>query len=142
MSALMKEMKMNGMVLRDDAVIRAMDAGGEGLFIPVKRKADGTPDAYASLFTMEQFGQIARHMQQVVRQMGAQLHAGRIPAVPVGKSCEYCSFAAVCGHEPNDPVTEVPTMPLKSALAVLDAADGARENGGIVPDAGAARMTR
>ena len=142
MSALMKEMKMNGMVLRDDAVIRAMDAAGDGLFIPVKRKADGTPDAYASLYTMEQFGQIARHMQQVVRQMGAQLHAGRIPAVPVGKSCEYCSFAAVCGHEPNDPVTEVPAMTMKNALAALDAADGARENGGIVPDAGAARMTR
>ena len=33
-------------------------------------------------------------------------------------------------------------MPLKSARTGPDAADGARENGGIAPDVGAARMTR
>lgn len=120
---LMREMRMSGMVLREDSVIHAMEREGRGLYIPVKLKNDGSPDAASSLYTMAQFGRLSRHIQSVIRQMGSQLHAGHIPAAPVGRGCEYCRFAPVCGHEPNDPVVEIPSMSLQKAFQRLERSD-------------------
>lgn len=103
-------MRMSGIVLRDEQVLHGMERAGRGFFIPVKYKQDGTPDARSMLYTMEEFGVMARHMKKLIAQMGEQLHAGAVSAVPTGETCRFCSFAAVCGHEKEDPIREIGTM--------------------------------
>ncbi len=98
------EMQMSGIVLHEDSVLRAMERDGGGIYIPVKRKRDGTPDARSSLYTMEQFGVMTRHMKELIGKMAQHLRAGEIPAAPLGDICEWCSFASVCGREKKDPV--------------------------------------
>lgn len=110
------EMRMSGIVLHDQRVLEGMEAEGQGFFIPVRRKRDGTPDTRAMLYTMEQFGVIAQHMKRLIGEMGAHLHAGEVPAMPTGKICTYCSFASVCGREKKDPAREVPSLGLNETL--------------------------
>lgn len=117
------EMRMSGMVLQDDRVIRGMEPGVRGVYIPVKLKKDGTPDAHSSLYTLEQFGIISRHMKRLVAQMGAQLHRGEIDAAPLDKICARCGYAAVCGHEADDPVRALPRCSGKDAMARMTAED-------------------
>lgn len=115
----MTAMRMSGIVLRDERVLRGMEQEGRGFFIPVKYKQDGTPDARSMLYTMEEFGVMARHMKKLIAQMGTQLHKGQVPAAPTGETCRFCSFAAVCGHEKNDETTEFETMSNKEAFAKM-----------------------
>ena len=49
-------------------------------------------------------------IKKLIAQMGEQLHAGAVSAVPTGETCRFCSFAAVCGHEKEDPIREIGTM--------------------------------
>ena len=97
-------MQMSGIVLNEDSILRAMERDGGGVYIPVRRKRDGTPDARSSLYTMEQFGVLTRHMKTLIGKMASHLRAGEIPAAPLGEICEWCSFASVCGREKKDPV--------------------------------------
>ncbi|MBO5798333.1 MAG: PD-(D/E)XK nuclease family protein, partial [Clostridia bacterium] len=102
-----KAMRMNGLLLDNPEILEAMEADVAGLFIPAKLKKDGTPDAYSSVASLAQFGKLKHRVEDLLRQMGEQLHAGDVAAVPVsdGKQldgCEYCPYKAVCGHEPGD----------------------------------------
>jgi ATP-dependent helicase/nuclease subunit B len=99
-----RAMRMSGMVLYDEDILHAMELRNEGIYIPAKLKQDGTPYATSSLYTMEQFGVLTRHMKDLIGKMAAHLRAGEIPAMPLENICEWCSFASVCGREKKDPV--------------------------------------
>ena len=105
------------MVLNDIDVLHAMERDGRGIYIPVRFKQDGSPDARSSLYTMEQFGILTRHMKDLIAKMAGHLRAGDIPAAPVGDICQWCSFASVCGHEKNDPTETMDKCAPKEAFA-------------------------
>ena len=97
-------MRMSGIVLNDEHVLRAMERNGFGVYIPAKFKQDGTLSAMSSLYSMEQFGILTRHMKDLIGKMAQHLRTGEIPAMPLGDICQWCSFTSVCGREKNDPV--------------------------------------
>ncbi len=99
-----KDMRMSGIVLNEESILRAMERDGAGMYIPAKFTKNGAPDARSSLYTMEQFGVLTRHMKELIGKMAAHLRAGEIPAVPLGEICQWCSFTSVCGREKNDPI--------------------------------------
>ncbi|MFQ8599179.1 MAG: PD-(D/E)XK nuclease family protein [Oscillospiraceae bacterium] len=95
-----KKLRMNGLILDDPAVIRAMEKNAQGVFIPAKLKKDGSPDNYSSVASLAQLGILQRHVEDMVGEMAAQLADGRIPASPVKEDafsiCDNCDYRAVC----------------------------------------------
>lgn len=129
------EMKANGLLLDDEAVLRAMEPELEGLFIPVGINKDGSFKKSASIASLAQFGRIQRHIQKLLTAMVQQLHRGDIAAVPKVKynpspsqmlknsPCRYCDFRDICGREDTDPLQEIAELSLNEALATLNAED-------------------
>lgn len=102
------QLRMNGLVAAEPAVIEGMERGADGIYIPARLKADGTVDARSSVASLAQLGTLQRHIRTTLRAMARTLRAGDIAAVPVQgldyHPCDYCDFAGVCGHEKGDRV--------------------------------------
>lgn len=113
-------MCMSGIVLDDGDAIGGMEPSRRGVFIPVRCKADGTPDARSQVISLARLGRLSRHVESLLRQMGGQLHQGRLPALPKEKACGWCSFQSVCGHGEDDPVFEIPPLCNREVFEWLD----------------------
>lgn len=118
----LKTMRMNGLLLDDEDVLRAMEPELGGLFIPVSLTAQGNLKT-DDLVTLEQFGKIKKHIEQLLTAMAQQLHGGDIAALPKTKAnggiCAYCDYHDICGRESSDPMKEIASLSLKDALAEL-----------------------
>ena len=77
------------------------------------------------MVTLDQFRILRRVVEDLMMQMGERLLAGDIAALPLKKGesvpCRYCDYRAVCGRDPEDPVTE---LVKKSMDAVLEELEG------------------
>lgn len=110
----LRQYRMDGLLIEDDEVLRAMDKSGEGIFIPVKRGKDGTPAKTAPLVSLEQMGELYAYTEKLASDMADELHRGQIAAEPgVGLGydpCTYCDFRSVCGHGPQDPTRRLKNL--------------------------------
>lgn len=100
---IMKNGKMNGIILDDSRVIKAMDESGDGVFIPVKMNAK-TGKMSGNLMSAKQFELLNKHVDKALSDMALLLHRGYISANPVSgqgheHTCDYCPYKTVCGHE-------------------------------------------
>ena len=100
-----KARRRSGLLLGDPELLRAMEHGELPQYIPVKCK-DGvySGDALASA---EQLGQLARHIDELLRAMAHELRAGSVAADPWYRSetdsaCTFCDYAAACHFNDRD----------------------------------------
>lgn len=96
------ELKMNGLVLSDQEVAQAMEAGIRGRFIPAELKKDGGFTASSSVVTSGELATVLNYSKRLIATMAEELAAGRVQAVPSRKNqepCSYCPYGAVCGRE-------------------------------------------
>lgn len=103
--SLRRKGRMNGLLLDEPEVLRAMERDGEGLYIPVQYgKKDGQPLRSAPLAGEGDFALLRLHIRSLLRKMGDTLHEGDIGADPLdgrdSGACKYCDFRSVCGREP------------------------------------------
>lgn len=99
-AAIKKNQARVGMLLDDDVSIGAMNAE----YIPVKFKADGTPDSHskAKLYTLGGWDILNEKIKAAVSDISTRMTEGDISAVPMLKSsgksdvCKYCEFKAIC----------------------------------------------
>ena len=91
--------RRSGLLLSDAQVLEAMEHGQETKFLPVVfRKGVPAGDALA---TAEQLGQLARHLDETLQELCAQLKAGSIAADPYYRSgqenaCLWCEYYEAC----------------------------------------------
>ena len=118
----LRRMRMSGLVLDDPAVVLAMEAEGDSHFIPAKLNKEGKPTG--NVVTLEQFRILRRVVEDLMMQMGERLLQGDIAALPLKKGesipCRYCDYRAVCGRDPEDPVTELVKKSMDAVLADLE----------------------
>lgn len=92
----------DGLILKDETVLRGMEKGGEGLFIPVRYKKDGSPSAASSLASLAEMGRIEQHIEGLLLKMAEGLYEGDIAPQPVRglghNPCQYCDYLTVCRH--------------------------------------------
>ena len=96
------ELKMNGLVLSDQEVAQAMEAGIRGRFIPAELKKDGGFTASSSVVTSGELATVLNYSKRLIATMAEELAAGRVQAVPSRKNqepCSYCPYGVVCGRE-------------------------------------------
>lgn len=106
-------MKMKGIVISDKngEIAYAMEHDLNGKYIPVKVKKSG--DLTGQLASLEELGLIHKKINELIVQMGTQLHGGKISRNPIksskhNKICEYCDYQDVCAN----------TKMIKNRLAV------------------------
>ena len=103
--------KMNGLLLNDPEVLRAMEEKGQGLFIPTKVKKNGDWEP-ANLSSLEEFGKIEKHIDGLIIEMAQAVRDGDMEAIPARKgndydACRYCEYKGLCDHERIETVRKI-----------------------------------
>lgn len=100
-TAIMKKLKMKGLLLADVQVIRQMDNTIEGssLIIPA-RINKGDVLGKSSAATLEQFTLLRNYVKKLLKDMCTEIMKGNVPIKPYKKkkitSCQYCSYSSIC----------------------------------------------
>lgn len=107
-----KGLRMSGIVLDEDRVLRAMERDLEGRFIPVKRKKDQTFAAGSMVQSGEDFVRLRDIVYQNIREMAEDLSQGKVAPLPVrGKTvknpCSYCPYGKTCNNASGEAFREV-----------------------------------
>ncbi|MDD4504144.1 MAG: PD-(D/E)XK nuclease family protein, partial [Clostridiaceae bacterium] len=99
--AIMKELKMKGLLLADVKLIKEMDTGidGDSLIIPARVNKGGDLGR-SSAATAEQFDILKRHVRKLLNSLGEEMLKGNISISPYRRkrmtACAYCGYASIC----------------------------------------------
>lgn len=99
--AIMKELKMKGLVLADVKLIKEMDRdlAGDSLIIPARINKDGSLGR-SSAATEQQFGILRGHVKKILASIGKDILEGKVTVSPYRKrtvtACTYCAYSSVC----------------------------------------------
>ena len=99
--AILKELRMKGLVLADVKLIKDMDKNisGDSLIIPARIKKDGTLGK-SSAATQEQFRELCGHVRDLLGAIGKNILDGNVAVSPYKTpkmtACKYCSYSSVC----------------------------------------------
>lgn len=116
-----KALRMNGLLLDDPEILRAMEEKGKGKFIPVTLK-NGEPARRDYVAGPAELDSVLSHVCRLVGEMAQRLHEGQIEAEPVSggtDACAWCPYGAVCGHEKDDPVRPLEKLNRAQAMEKL-----------------------
>ncbi|MDO5344352.1 MAG: helicase-exonuclease AddAB subunit AddB [Lachnospiraceae bacterium] len=103
--AILKKLRLDGIVNQDPAVVERLDAGFEkvSLVIPVGRKADGSLTAASSAASQQQLQALSEFVQEKLGSLGREILDGKIGVRPYRRkqesACDYCAFADLCGFD-------------------------------------------
>lgn len=114
---------LDGLLLDEESVYRAMDTKATGAFVPLKFNAKTGKASGSHLADAEKLARIRDHLDGLLIQMAKRLYTGEIAAAPLcpGSTapCGYCDYRPVCGHRDGenerrltlskDPFEEEPT---------------------------------
>ncbi len=99
----LKTAQMSGMLVDDGDVISHMEKDLQGMFIPAK--FDSRKQILKGDFiTLKQLGVLAEKMDEIICDMGNNIHNGFVPATPVCGSaytdvCSWCDYGDICMKE-------------------------------------------
>ena len=100
-----RKKRRSGLLLADDAVLRAMERDEAPEYLPVTfRNGNYSGEALASA---EQLGILSRHIDETLREMAKELRAGSVAADPWYRSqtetaCSFCDYAGACHFDAED----------------------------------------
>lgn len=98
-----KGLRMSGIVLDEDRVLRAMERELEGRYIPAKKKKDNTFTAGSTVQSGEDFLRLRQVVYQNIREMAEDLTKGKVAPLParggkVKDPCSYCPYHQLCNN--------------------------------------------
>ncbi|HEY8803967.1 MAG TPA: helicase-exonuclease AddAB subunit AddB [Clostridium sp.] len=105
--AIMKALKMKGLLLADTKIIREMDRNIEGasLVVPASIKKNGELGSRSSVATKEQFDMLLNHVKENLIKTCEGMLSGEIDIKPYKKKdatpCAYCEYTAICQFDPT-----------------------------------------
>ncbi|MGG7099051.1 helicase-exonuclease AddAB subunit AddB [Clostridium sardiniense] len=99
---VLDRLKMNGLILKDAKLVRAMDNTMEtySLIIPASFKKDGDFSSRSSVATEEQFNILREYVNMKMIELCTDMLSGKIKIEPTKNSqrvyCNYCDYSAIC----------------------------------------------
>ena len=99
---ILKKLKMNGLLLKDAELVRAMDNNMEtySLIIPAAFKKDGDFTSNSSVVTLEQFNILRDYVNEKMIEICEEMLSGEIKIEPCKSSstnyCDYCDYSSIC----------------------------------------------
>ncbi len=100
-----KQLRMSGLVLSDQEILRAMEAGAKGKFIPASLNQDGSLGRFSSALDADSLRLVMDYAKRLIATMGRELKRGCVEARPAmvnQNSCKFCPYGTVCGKEYDD----------------------------------------
>ncbi|WP_054695636.1 helicase-exonuclease AddAB subunit AddB [Syntrophomonas palmitatica] len=101
-----QKLKMDGVLLKDVRIIRAMDANADtgSHIIPAAITSNGEVHRQSSVLEESEFAALLQHMRELVKKMGLEIIQGRVRINPVrnekGSACIYCNYKSICQFDP------------------------------------------
>lgn len=102
---LLKELKLDGLVNADEAVLEHLekDLSGTSNFIPVGKNKDGSLSRYSKVLSSEDFSVLLNYTGRKETDLKTRIMNGEAQALPyeLGNStgCDFCSYKNVCGFD-------------------------------------------
>jgi len=99
---VLQKLKMNGLLLKDAQLVRAMDNDMEtySLVIPATFKKDGEFSSSSSVITEEQFSLLRDYVNGKMIELCEDMLSGTIKIEPCKTQlrayCEYCDYSSIC----------------------------------------------
>lgn len=92
-----ESVERSGVLLRDEDVLRAMDSGLEGRFIPVGEVNGAIVPKKKStvLLSAKEFGELYTELETTVKRIADEIRSGCAEA-QAGDTCKYCEYNFVC----------------------------------------------
>ena len=99
----MPHWKRKGLLLQDDAVLQAMEPGGQPVRLCYTVRKDGTYSG--DLADREQLKLLERYVFHILGRMVDEIASGSVDANPYTRgtshsACAYCPYGSIC-HEPD-----------------------------------------
>lgn len=98
---ILKELKMNGLLLADEEVVSAMDGSLESL--PVSFNKDGSFSKRSSVVSREQFSILQSYVKKKIGDIQKSIMTGDASISPyemgARNACTYCPYKYVCGFD-------------------------------------------
>lgn len=104
-SRILQELKMTGMVNKNDEAVRMLDGEftGKSDILPLERKKDGSFSTVSSVISEEDMRMVSDYVNHKIRSLGREILDGTISVNPcefgAEKACTYCVYKHVCGYE-------------------------------------------
>lgn len=123
--AILKELKLDGLVNASDAVIQRLDAEftGNSSVIPVGKTKSGYSKA-SKILTQEEFDQVLGFAKKKQANLTEQVRGGAAQANPyeMGQQtgCDYCEYRNICGFDEQIPGYEYRKLKKYSKDEVLE----------------------
>lgn len=93
-----KALRRQGLLLRDEDILTAMDGSEAYRLLPVKVSKDGALSG--DLATKEQFAMLKAYVMATMEKLVAQIHEGELSPNPYFRgdhdACRYCEYAPCC----------------------------------------------
>lgn len=99
---ILKALKMKGMVLADEAVVKMMDDSirGHSDLVPVGIKKDGGFHSRSAVLDSEQFQLLRTYLRRLLVSAGTEISTGKVDIEPYSKggsrACRFCPYGPVC----------------------------------------------
>ncbi len=119
---LYKKLRMNGLLLDNEAVLNAMEKDVMGVYIPISlggKRVSGKDN----LATLAQFGALFSKIDRLVYQMATTLKDGKIDALPAKGSvdaCEYCPYKSICRRRDTDSFNDIAELKYEEIMSELE----------------------
>ncbi|MBP7177064.1 MAG: helicase-exonuclease AddAB subunit AddB [Thermoclostridium sp.] len=100
--AIMKQLKMKGLLLADVKLIKSMDSeiDGASQILPATLNKGDVLGKNSSVATMEQFKLLRNYTRQLLKDISREIISGTVTIHPVknkeGTACRYCSYLSIC----------------------------------------------
>lgn len=103
--SLLKELKLDGIVNGEEAVIEHLEHGlsGSSLFFPMGRNKDGSLSKSSKAMPPEAFHTVLDYTKEKEAELKEAMYAGEVQAAPyeLGEAtgCDYCACRDICGFD-------------------------------------------
>lgn len=105
--AIMKQLRMKGLLLADVKLIREMDReiDGSSLILPATLNKGDVIGKHSSVATMEQFKLLRKYVRKLLSDISREIVKGKVSIQPTkskeGTACRFCSYLPVCQFDPG-----------------------------------------
>lgn len=104
--AISKALRMKGMLLEDETVLRAMEQELAGVYIPAALTQKGELSKASRVYSREAFEKLRETVYGNITGMGTELLAGKVAPLPArgggNDPCGYCPYAGLCNNNKPD----------------------------------------
>lgn len=107
-AAILKELRMDGLVNADEAILRRLDDSfsGSSDVIPVSRTKTGL-SKNSKILSKEEFSEVLKYAEEKRSELKSEMNVGKVDPTPyeMGQQtgCDYCEYRNICGFDENIP---------------------------------------